>query len=271
MKYLIGVILVVIFLFSCENKFPDYLKIEEDIYLKLISFEGSNKGIEDAKYCAVSITIKEGDKVIFRQYKEDVFLIGKNNFSFLLKNLNKGDSAILKVRTSRISEVLSPLLIESTTTDFVEVVIKIHNYYSDSEYLESKNEFDEEMIEQLLLSKYIEEVGTKMGKGICKKVLVKGAGETVKKEDRITIAYKGYFINRLKFDEISGSTAFTFKYGTPGQVIKGLEIAIKSMREGEKSKIIIPSQLAFGEEGSTTLIVPSFTSVIYELEILKIN
>ena len=271
MKYLIGLILVVIFLFSCENKFPDYLKIEDDIYLKLISFEEGNKGIEDANYVAVSITIKEGDNVIFRQYKENIFLIRKNNFTFLMKNLNEGDSAVFKVATSRIYDALSPLIIDSTKSDFVKVMIKIYNYYSDSEYLASKNEFDGEMLEQLLLSRYIEEVGLKMGEGILKNVLVEGIGETVKKGDEITIAYKGYFINRLKFDEISGSTAFTFKYGTQGQVIKGLDIAIKSMREGEKSKIIIPSHLAFGEEGSTTLIVPSFTTVIYELEILKIN
>jgi FKBP-type peptidyl-prolyl cis-trans isomerase FkpA len=271
LKKIVVISLITLFITSCESKYPSYFEVEDDVYIKLLSFNESEKQFKKAKYASVSIFIEDNNNLIYRQYKEDVVFLENNKLSFLLKNLNKGDSAILKVRTSRISEVLSPLLIESTTTDFVEVVIKIHNYYSDSEYLESKNEFDEEMIEQLLLSKYIEEVGIKMGKGICKKVLVKGAGETVKKGDRITIAYKGYFINRLKFDEISGSTAFTFKYGTPGQVIKGLEIAIKSMREGEKSKIIIPSQLAFGEEGSTTLVVPSFTTVIYELEILKIN
>ena len=43
------------------------------------------------------------------------------------------------------------------------------------------------------------------------------------------------------------------------------------MREGEKAKIIIPSQLAFGENGSSTGIVPPYTSVIYEVTMLKVN
>ncbi|PJB13827.1 MAG: peptidylprolyl isomerase, partial [Flavobacteriales bacterium CG_4_9_14_3_um_filter_32_8] len=60
-------------------------------------------------------------------------------------------------------------------------------------------------------------------------------------------------------------------YGSPDQVIKGLEIAINGMKKGEKSKIIIPSQLAFGEEGSSTQIVPPFTTVIYELEIVNVK
>jgi FKBP-type peptidyl-prolyl cis-trans isomerase len=53
------------------------------------------------------------------------------------------------------------------------------------------------------------------------------------------------------------------------QVIGGLEEAIGRMREGEKALIILPSELAWGEKGSSTGIIPPFTSVIYELELLK--
>jgi len=59
--------------------------------------------------------------------------------------------------------------------------------------------------------------------------------------------------------------------GDTAQVITGLEIGIKKMREGGKAKIIIPSQLAFGENGSSTGIVPPYTSVIYEVTMLKVN
>jgi len=127
------------------------------------------------------------------------------------------------------------------------------------------------MIEQLVLKKYIKETKAQFQNGIYVEQLHTGKGKKVDNDDVVTIAYKGYFINRLEFDNISGSTAFTFTYGTPDQVIKGLEMAIKGMKKGEKSKIIIPSQLAFGEEGSTTNVVPPFTTVIYELEIVNVN
>ena len=41
------------------------------------------------------------------------------------------------------------------------------------------------------------------------------------------------------------------------------------LKKGEKSKIIIPSQLAFGRVGSSTKIVPPYTTVIYNLEIIN--
>ena len=43
------------------------------------------------------------------------------------------------------------------------------------------------------------------------------------------------------------------------------------MKEGDKTKIIIPSQLAFGEYGSSTGLIPPFTTVIYNLEIIKVR
>ncbi len=236
-----------------------------------MSFEEGENSNSGAEYTSVSVTIKDSEQLIYKQYKEDVTLLKGNKISFLFKHLNEGDSAFFKVSIDRISKELKPLSFRKFNSDFVDVTIKIHKHYTKAEYADINNGDDKEMMEQLLLNKYLEDVKAENQNGIYKEVLNRGLGEVVKKGDKIKVAYKGYFINRLEFDQVSGATAFTFKYGTPGQVIKGLDIAIKSMREGEKSKIIIPSQLAFGEEGSTTLVVPSFTTVIYELEILKIN
>jgi FKBP-type peptidyl-prolyl cis-trans isomerase len=43
------------------------------------------------------------------------------------------------------------------------------------------------------------------------------------------------------------------------------------MALGEKSLFIIPSDLAFGNSGSSTGIIPPFTSLIFEVEILAVN
>ncbi len=239
--------------------------------MKLLSFEDGDKKFDKENYIVASIEILDGNKLLYKNYKDDIVNLEKNQLSFLIQNMNEGDSCIFKVSKARIKKVFEPFILGEISNDYVDVVVKTYNYYSSSAYLKNKENLDKEMTEQLVLKKYIAEVEAKKYHGIYKKELIEGKGESVKNGDVITIAYKGYFTNRLQFDEISGSTAFTFTYGTTGQVIKGLNIAIKSMREGEKSKIIIPSQLAFGEEGSSTLIVPSFTTVIYELEILKIN
>jgi len=62
---------------------------------------------------------------------------------------------------------------------------------------------------------------------------------------------------------------FQFVYGTEWQVVKGLEEAIGMMQEGEKALVILPSDLAFGSEGSSTGIIPAYTSLIFDVEIIK--
>jgi FKBP-type peptidyl-prolyl cis-trans isomerase len=240
--------------------------------MKLLSFEEEPKGITLPEYAIASIEVTGEEGLLYKRYKEDPINLKNNEFSFLLKHLNQGDSCAFMVSTDRINEEFEPVRFNDTKSTYLEVLIKVHNYYSTGEYLSQKNGYDKEMMEQLILSKYLAETDAELiHAGVHKETLKVGEGEPVKKGDVITIAYKGYFINRLVFDEISGSTAFTFTYGTPGQVIEGLEIAIKGMKLGEKSKIIIPSQLAFGEDGSTTRVVPPFTTVIYELEIVKVK
>ena len=99
----------------------------------------------------------------------------------------------------------------------------------------------------------------------------KGSGNEVQNKSTVTIAYKGYFLNGHVFDSVSVKAPLQFRLGDTAQVITGLEIGIKKMQEGEKAKIIIPSQLAFGDNGSSTGIVPPYTSVIYEVTMLKVN
>ena len=53
-------------------------------------------------------------------------------------------------------------------------------------------------------------------------------------------------------------------------MIDGLKTALKGMKEGENLKIILPSRHAFGEEGSLAGIVPPYTAVIYDVNIIKV-
>ena len=54
-------------------------------------------------------------------------------------------------------------------------------------------------------------------------------------------------------------------------MIEGMQIGLTGLHEGEKVKIILPSRRAFGEEGSLAGIVPPYTAVIFEVNIIKVN
>lgn len=239
--------------------------------MKLLSFDDDNKSFNSTDYAIVSIEIRDAKGVLFKHYKEDPINLENNEVAFLLQYLNEGDSSSFKVSVEKIIDEFKPVKFNETTAEVLDVTIKVHQYLSTDELLSQKLGLDKEMMEQLILTKYLKEFNTKPKQGVFIEELEKGKGDKIKKGDVITIAYRGYFVNRLEFDKIGGKTAFTFTYGTPGQVIKGLDVAINGMKKGEKSKIIIPSQLAFGEEGSTTRVVPPFTTVIYELEIINVK
>jgi FKBP-type peptidyl-prolyl cis-trans isomerase len=99
-----------------------------------------------------------------------------------------------------------------------------------------------------------------------------GKGKKIELGDTLTINYEGRFLNGRFFDStVKRHQPFQFVYGTEWQVIKGLEEAIGMMREGERSLFILPSELGFGNTGSSTGVVPPFTSLIFEVEILKVS
>jgi FKBP-type peptidyl-prolyl cis-trans isomerase len=83
--------------------------------------------------------------------------------------------------------------------------------------------------------------------------------------------YRGTFLNGRCFDFFYESQPFEWMVGQEDQLIRGLEIGVRRMHEGEKAKFIIPSHLAYGSNGSANGIVPPFTTVIYEVELLKVQ
>jgi FKBP-type peptidyl-prolyl cis-trans isomerase len=99
---------------------------------------------------------------------------------------------------------------------------------------------------------------------------VGGTGERLPKTgDQVSFAYRGSYLNG-RFLERSGSD-FELIYGTPEQILTGLNYAIGRLKLGENAKIILPSRLAFGDEGSSNGTVPPFTPLVYQIQLTKLK
>lgn len=61
---------------------------------------------------------------------------------------------------------------------------------------------------------------------------------------------------------------FEFKIGQ-GNVIPGWDIALMDMKVGDKRRLFIPSEMAYGKFGAAT--VPGDTDLIYEVEVIEIK
>ena len=101
-------------------------------------------------------------------------------------------------------------------------------------------------------------------------VLQEGTGEEAKNGDNVSVHYVGTLEDGTKFDSsIDRGTPFDFLLGS-GQVIKGWDLGVLGMKIGEKRKLTIPSDLAYGDNGIPNVIPPK-TTLIFEVELLDIN
>jgi len=83
----------------------------------------------------------------------------------------------------------------------------------------------------------------------------------------ISIKYRGYLLNGKLLDESPDN--WQVNSATPDQMLKGINYVIKYMVEGENTKIILPSYLAFGEHGLVN-IIPPYTPLLYEVKVIEI-
>lgn len=100
--------------------------------------------------------------------------------------------------------------------------------------------------------------------------LIEGKGATPKTGDTVTVHYTGCFTNGVKFDSsVDRDDPFAFTLGV-GQVIKGWDQGVATMRVGDKVKMTIPPELAYGAAGYPGAIPPNST-LIFEVELLSVS
>lgn len=103
------------------------------------------------------------------------------------------------------------------------------------------------------------------------KTIREGSGEGAKNGDALTVHYTGALENGTKFDSSRDrGQPFTFTLGA-GRVIRGWDLGLAGMKIGERRMLTIPPELGYGEVGTPGGPIPPNATLIFDVELLKIN
>ncbi len=288
MNRLTGILLIAVFLAGCFNqhsKYPGFSKGKDGIFFQLQRIGENTEKAKPGDYVTANIVYKTmNDSVFFTgvrklQVTEPEY---KGSIDRCFMMLSEKESATFIISASdffhkTLQSDMPSFLKEG---DMMKVTLDINAIQTNEQYLKEKEAFlhwieDFGDYEKVILNQFLDQKKLNVEpvkNGLYRIVLKEGKGKLIEPGDTITINYEGKFLDGKFFDStIKRNQPFQFVYGTEWQVIKGLEDALSLMKEGEKSLFILPSELAFGEEGSSTGIIPPYTSLIYEVEVLKIN
>lgn len=133
----------------------------------------------------------------------------------------------------------------------------------------AKNNKEKYRIENLdfLEDKKDEEGVKSLAQGVLYEVINSGDGKQANLRSIVSVYYKGELINGKVFDDNT-------KQGYPdafrlNELITGWQIAIPQMKEGDKWRIYIPSELGYGKRGTHG--IPGDSTLIFEIELVKVS
>lgn len=142
---------------------------------------------------------------------------------------------------------------------------------SDNNDLEKLRKRELELLAEFIENNYPNE--TPKSSGLYFIEVVKGEGDTIVPGDRVQIFYSTWTIDSVLIDETNGFNAglryepYEYVVGA-GSAITGLEEASLYMQKGAVANLILPSELAYGQNGSSG--VAGFTTLLMQVEIYKV-
>jgi FKBP-type peptidyl-prolyl cis-trans isomerase len=268
-----------------------------------IHTDKSGETIKEGDFVAFKAIEKtEGDSVLYSSYDYDrASLLVKEKSVFkgdlfaALGLLSEGDSATFKINIDSMVQKMGRPQPSDTTKKYLIYNIKIEKVIpkgslNDSLFRAKIDEFLKAEMEQaktteaIKLKAYLSSKSLKptvTASGLNYVISKEGAGAKANPGDTVVVNYTGMFLSGKVFDSSLPEVAKkngTFNLQRPyeplklpvgmGGSIPGFEEGLMLLNKGAKATIILPSNLAYGEQGNQG--IPPYSPLVFELDIVNI-
>ena len=283
--------------FSSCSEFPGYKKNDNGLYYKFYKQNKEAQKPQEGDILTVEMSYKikgekkEKDSVLFsskgEQSASKLMLMKplyKGDISEGLAMMAVGDSAsfiisadsffVKNVQLQKIPDFVKPkakmvfdvkLVSVQKKADYEkEQKIKMEKYNAMKEEHKAKEPDD---IKKFLKDNKINARPT--ATGLYYVETKRGTGVKASAGKKVKVNYTGKLFDGTVFDSSEGKTPIEFTLGNK-EVIPGWDEGISMMRVGGKAKLVIPSSLAYGENGAGNVIAP-FTPLTFEVELLDVK
>lgn len=110
----------------------------------------------------------------------------------------------------------------------------------------------------------------KTASGLFYKITHKGNGKKAETGKKVAVHYTGMLLDKTVFDSsYRRNQPLSFTVGV-GQVIEGWDEGILLLEEGDKARLVIPSDLAYGSRGAGGVIPPN-APLIFDVELISVG
>lgn len=241
---------------TADNPFPGYIEVNDST--------PANNGMEE-----IFLGLRKGDSIAFESNAKTIF--GGNYPPFM-----KEDD-LVKVRLGAF-EIMNEEAIQA----YFEKVMA-------AEDVKKAERAKERLIEEeKIIQDYINEKGLEAQKtesGLYYVIEEEGTGEPVAPGASMSVDYAGYLLDGTLFDTSiesvakennmynenrpGGYTPLPVSVGM-GQVIPGWDEGLLLLKKGSKGKFLIPSPLAYGENGAGAMIPPN-SVLVFDVDVADVQ
>lgn len=273
-------------LHSCTTSpYEGYKEVSTGVHLRYITLGEGDRLVGDSDSIHVRFRMARLNEETGSFWSTDQWFLGRELRSGamvpVLRRLHVGDSmSVVAPSASWPWNVLdrgSAAAIDTTTIRAELSLLELRTTEQMRAAVERLRQNDPAEYERRLIEAYIlndEKEWTRWGTSAMHYRITGVASDTnaVRYHELVQLSWEGRRLEDGGVFDVQGRSGPTFpwSFGTPDQLIKGLQTAVSLLREGQEGIFIMPSSMAFGSRGIPGALDPN-TPVMYSVKLVSVE